>query len=162
MSDLFHKKVPDEFIARCFETMAAARQHTFQVLTKRPERVAEMVSSLPWPPNVWMGTSVENKDYTWRVGELARVPAKVRFLSVEPLLGPIRHSRCEGCIGSSWEASRAPEHDRCLKNGSPRFAINVLSERCRSSLSSGAGCKNRGRDESWTDVLGMKCLNHLT
>lgn len=96
MSDLFHKDVPLEFIARCFETMAAASQHTFQVLTKRPERVAEIGSALPWPPNVWMGTSVENANYTWRVRELARVPAQVRFLSVEPLIGPIRRLPLRG------------------------------------------------------------------
>ena len=89
MSDLFHRDVPVEFIGRCFDVMRRAAQHTFQVLTKRPERAAELASQLPWPGNVWMGTSVENADHVWRVGELARVPAQVRFLSVEPLLGPI-------------------------------------------------------------------------
>ena len=75
MSDLFHADVPDEFIARCFATMQRASQHTFQVLTKRPERVVEMADRLPWPSNVWMGTSVENNDYVWRSKELANVPA---------------------------------------------------------------------------------------
>ena len=89
MSDLFHRDIPTEFIQRCFETMRKASQHTFQVLTKRPERVLELAADLPWPSNVWMGTSVENADYVWRIHELQQVPAAVRFLSVEPLLGPI-------------------------------------------------------------------------
>ena len=89
MSDLFHKEVPLNFIQRCFEVMEKASQHTFQVLTKRPERVVELADKLPWPDNVWMGTSVENRDYVWRIHELRKVPARIRFLSVEPLLGPI-------------------------------------------------------------------------
>jgi protein gp37 len=86
MSDLFHKDVPLEFITKCFDVMNAASQHTFQILTKRPERVAEIGKALPWPKNIWMGTSVENADYLDRIRSLQAVPAKVRFLSVEPLL----------------------------------------------------------------------------
>ncbi len=89
MSDLFHARVPDAFILRVFETMRAADWHTFQVLTKRSERLASLAPSLPWPSNVWMGVSVENSDYTYRVADLSTVPAAVRFLSVEPLLGPV-------------------------------------------------------------------------
>jgi protein gp37 len=89
MSDLFHKDVPDEFIVKCFKVMEQASQHTFQVLTKRPERTAVLSSQVPWPKNVWMGTSVENAEYCWRISELQKVPAAVRFLSVEPLLGSI-------------------------------------------------------------------------
>lgn len=89
MSDLFHDDVPSAFILRVFETMVAAPQHSFQILTKRPERVAEMAPTLPWPPNVWMGTSIERSDYTWRARFLKLAPASVRFLSIEPLLGPI-------------------------------------------------------------------------
>jgi protein gp37 len=89
MSDLFHKDVPLDYIQRCFAVMEQATQHTFQILTKRPERVARIAPEIPWPQNVWMGTSVENAEHMWRAHELARVPAQVRFLSVEPLLGPI-------------------------------------------------------------------------
>ncbi len=133
MSDLFHKDVPDDFIARCFETMAAASQHTFQVLTKRPERVAELGSRLPWTTNIWMGTSVENADFTWRVHELVRVPAKVRFLSVEPLLGPIRRLPLRGVHwaivgGESGPGARPMLHewvtgirDQCVKREVPFF-----------------------------------------
>lgn len=89
MSDLFHAKVPREFVARVFEVMAATPQHTYQVLTKRATRLRRLASDLPWPANVWMGVSVENRDVADRVDELRRVPAAVRFLSCEPLLGPL-------------------------------------------------------------------------
>jgi len=89
MSDLFHPDVPMNFIESVFDTMARADWHTFQVLTKRSERLAELAPRLPWPSNVWMGVSVENQRWTSRVDDLRRVPAAVRFLSCEPLLGPL-------------------------------------------------------------------------
>lgn len=89
MSDLFHEAVPEDFIRRTFDVMAEADWHVFQVLTKRAGRLAELASRLPWPSNVWQGVSVESARYTLRVADLVRVPAAVRFLSVEPLLGPI-------------------------------------------------------------------------
>lgn len=90
MSDLFHRDVPDDFIRRCFDVMNRNQRHTFQVLTKRPERVVELSESLTWTGNIWIGTSVESADYAWRSKTIAEVKgAVVRFLSVEPLLGPI-------------------------------------------------------------------------
>jgi len=89
MSDLFHKDVPLEFIQRVFQSMSQARQHIFQVLTKRAERLEELAPHLKWPANVWMGVSVENQDYVWRIDHLRKVKAAIRFLSVEPLLGPV-------------------------------------------------------------------------
>jgi len=89
MSDLFHRDVPDSFIERVFETMEQASWHVFQVLTKRSDRVRALADRLPWPENVWMGVSVESAAYVERVNDLVQVPAPVRFLSVEPLLGPI-------------------------------------------------------------------------
>ena len=89
MSDLFHDEVPFSFLKRVFEVMSAAHWHVFQVLTKRSERLAAVAGKLTWPPNVWMGVSVESEDYTNRIAHLGSVPAAVRFLSVEPLLGPI-------------------------------------------------------------------------
>jgi len=89
MSDLFHPAIPVEFVQQVFEAMGEASWHTFQVLTKRPERVAAMAEHLPWPDNVWMGTSVENQRWVSRIDELRRVPAHIRFLSCEPLLGPL-------------------------------------------------------------------------
>lgn len=90
MSDLFHEDVPTEFIRRVFATMEAAHWHVFQVLTKRPDRARALAGELPWPPNVWMGVSVENQRWTSRVTLLKEIPAAVRFLSCEPLLGPIK------------------------------------------------------------------------
>ena len=89
MSDLFHPEVPDEFILQVFEVMADTPLHTYQVLTKRAKRLATIARKLPWPSNVWMGVSVESQRYEFRVDHLRRVPASVRFLSVEPLLGPV-------------------------------------------------------------------------
>jgi protein gp37 len=89
MSDLFHARVPAEFIHRVFAVMAATPQHTYQVLTKRARRLRRMAPSLDWPANVWMGVSVENADVLHRVEDLCEVPAAVRFLSCEPLIGPL-------------------------------------------------------------------------
>ncbi len=90
MSDLFHEKVPQGFIQQVFETMAECPQHQFQVLTKRPERLLEIADDLQWPGNIWMGVSVENQRYAYRSSLLREVPAAVRFLSVEPLVGRIQ------------------------------------------------------------------------
>jgi protein gp37 len=89
MSDLFHARVPTAFVARVFEVMAATPQHTYQVLTKRATRLRRLAPDLPWPANVWIGVSVEDHDAAGRVDELRQVPAAVRFLSCEPLLGPL-------------------------------------------------------------------------
>ena len=90
MSDLFHEGIPEDYIKSVFGVMLNARGHTFQVLTKRSQRMAEMARRLRWPDNVWMGVSVENQRWTHRTDDLRKVPAKVRFLSCEPLLGPLR------------------------------------------------------------------------
>jgi protein gp37 len=89
MSDLFHETVPLTFIERVFQVMAETPHHTDQVLTKRAERLERIASRLDWPSNVWMGVSVESLDYWWRVDHLRNTPASIRFLSLEPLLGPI-------------------------------------------------------------------------
>ena len=91
MSDLFHDKVPDDFIRRIFDTMAVCPHHTFQVLTKRSQRLRQIAPQLPWPANVWMGVSVEDQRVVSRITDLAAVPAHVRFLSLEPLLGPLEN-----------------------------------------------------------------------
>ena len=89
MSDLFHEEVPEDYIGQVFSVMERANRHTFQVLTKRAERLLELAPRLPWPDNVWMGVSVENQRWTGRIDHLRQVPARVRFLSCEPLLGPL-------------------------------------------------------------------------
>jgi protein gp37 len=96
MSDLFHDKVPFTFIDKVFKVMSVANQHRYQVLTKRSERLAELASSLSWTPNIWQGVTVENADYAFRVDHLRQVPAAVKFLSLEPLLGPIPGLNLEG------------------------------------------------------------------
>jgi protein gp37 len=89
MSDLFQDGVPPEFIGRVFDVMNKAWWHRFQVLTKRSERVAELSPQLPWAPNIWMGVSVENKKYSYRIDDLRGTQAAIKFLSLEPLLGPL-------------------------------------------------------------------------
>ncbi len=89
MSDLFHEKVPVPFIRKVFLAMETASWHTFQILTKRSQRLARLAPRLKWSPNVWMGVSIESASYLWRADNLREVPSAVRFLSLEPLLGPL-------------------------------------------------------------------------
>lgn len=89
MSDLFHEDIPFEYVESVFEVMAEASHHTFQILTKRHERLAELAPLLPWPPNVWIGVSIENRRFVHRADYLREVRAAVRFISAEPLLGPL-------------------------------------------------------------------------
>lgn len=133
MSDLFHEKIPEPFIAEVFDTMVAAHWHTFQILTKRAERLAELVPRLTWPINVWMGVSVESARYLHRIERLRAVPAAVRFLSVEPLLSRIPSLPLGGIDwvivgGESGPGARpmSPDwvreiRDVCLAQGVPFF-----------------------------------------
>jgi protein gp37 len=89
MSDLFHEDIPFEYVKSVFDVMHEARHHTFQVLTKRHDRLSALAPRLDWPPNVWMGVSIENKRWVLRADHLREVPAAVRFISAEPLLGPL-------------------------------------------------------------------------
>lgn len=96
MSDLFLEDVPSQFIKKIFDVMHKAHWHTFQVLTKRAERLLELSRELSWSPNIWMGVAVENEDYTHRIDHLRKTDAHIKFLSVEPLLGPIPNLDLEG------------------------------------------------------------------
>lgn len=96
MSDLFHEQVPVGFIMNVFETMNKASWHIFQVLTKRSERLRDLAKVLAWTPNIWVGVSVESAEYYERIRHLLAVPARVRFLSCEPLLGPLDNLPLEG------------------------------------------------------------------
>lgn len=91
MSDLFHEDVPLDFILKVFDVMQRTPQHHFQILTKRSERLAQLSPNLPWPENVWMGVTVENNDCTFRIDHLRRTNATVKFISFEPLLGPVHN-----------------------------------------------------------------------
>jgi protein gp37 len=96
MSDLFHEDVPFDFIRRAFEVMTEARWHRFQILTKREERLQRLFPKLPWPPNIWMGVTVENARYKKRINSLRKTDAAVKFLSLEPLLGPMENLELTG------------------------------------------------------------------
>ena len=89
MSDLFHKNVPFKFIEQVFDVMSTASHHRFQILTKRSERLLELSPKLTWPDNVWMGVTVESADYLSRLDDLRQTDAAIKFVSLEPLLGPI-------------------------------------------------------------------------
>jgi protein gp37 len=96
MSDLFHDDVPLPFIQRVFETIVATPQHTYQILTKRSQRLKDVAAELTWPENLWMGVSVEDGRVVNRIDDLRHVPAHVRFLSCEPLIGPLNDLRLDG------------------------------------------------------------------
>jgi len=133
MSDLFHERVPLAFIQRVFQTMEKAYWHTFQILTKRSERLAEVGPDLNWPPNVWMGVSIETANYLWRADHLRKVSAAVRFLSLEPLLGPMDTIDLSGIHwiivgGESGPGARPIDaawirdiHKQCHREGVPFF-----------------------------------------
>jgi protein gp37 len=133
MSDLFHQEVPEEFILQTFEVMKKAHWHAFQVLTKRSERLKELSGRLPWAPNIWMGVSVECKEYTFRISHLRETGAHVKFLSLEPLLGPLPNLDLTGIDwvivgGESGPGARLMRHewvmeirDQCLAARIPFF-----------------------------------------
>lgn len=96
MSDLFHARVPLDFVKRVFDVIADTPQHTYQILTKRSARLPKIADKLDWPANLWMGVSVEDANHLYRVDDLRAVPAAVRFLSCEPLIGPLDGLRLDG------------------------------------------------------------------
>lgn len=96
MSDLFHENIPLGFIKQVFLTMEQAQHHVFQILTKRSKRLSELANELPWPHNVWIGVSIEDSRVLHRIHDLQEVPAYIRFLSCEPLIGPIDNLPLEG------------------------------------------------------------------
>jgi protein gp37 len=133
MSDLFHEDIPDEFIQTVFATMKEASWHLFQVLTKRADRLRELNVSLGWPENVWMGVTVERQDYVFRIDHLRRTGARVKFLSCEPLLGPLPDLDLSGIDwvivgGESGPGARSMDanwvrdlRDQCTEAGVPFF-----------------------------------------
>ena len=133
MSDLFHRDVPIEFILRVFDTMRRAWWHQFQVLTKRSEHLLELNSKITWPSNVWMGVSVENQNYIARIDQLRQTGAKIKFLSLEPVLGPLPNLNLQGIDwvivgGESGPGARPMTEewaveirDQCIASGVPFF-----------------------------------------
>lgn len=127
MSDLFHEDVPDSYIKKVFAVMEQAYQHRFQVLTKRAERLEAFTLRHAPPPNTWLGVSVENADYTWRIDHLRRAAARVRFLSVEPLLGPIPDLDVRGI---DWVIVGGESGGRCRPMNAAW--VREIRDRCRS------------------------------
>ena len=133
MSDLFHKDVPLDYIQQVFDIMKRASWHTFQVLTKRSHRLLELNNDIDWTPNIWMGVSVETSRYKFRIDDLRNVDAHVKFLSLEPLLGPLPNLALKGIDwvivgGESGPGARSIQEewvteirDQCLTNHVPFF-----------------------------------------
>lgn len=129
MSDLFHEDIPDDYIARIFDVMRQASWHQFQILTKRHERLSDLAPRLPWPDHVWIGVTIENNRWVLRADHLRRVKAAVRFISAEPLLGPLPDLDLAGIHwliagGESGARRRPPKpewfrdlRDRCNEAG---------------------------------------------
>lgn len=133
MADLFHEKVPEKFIKDVFEVMAKADRHIFQVLTKRSQQLVKLAPKLPWPPNVWMGVTVESPKYCNRISHLKRVESAVRFVSMEPLLSEMGNIDLEGIDwiivgGESGPGARLMRsewvreiRDQCIRKKVPFF-----------------------------------------
>jgi len=170
MSDLFHEMVPDSYIQRVFEIMAQGGWHTFQVLTKRSDRLLALAPRLQWSINVWQGVSVEDADHMWRIAHLQQVPAAVRFLSVEPLLGPIPKLPLEGIhwviVGGESGGGRRPMmpgwvreiRDQCLVAG---VAFFFKQWGGRTPKSSGRVLDGRTWDEMPVHSLGARGRHRL-
>ena len=140
MSDLFYEEVPIDFIESVFDVMNKAHWHRFQVLTKRSERLLDLSPQLHWASNIWMGVSVENKDYIYRIDQLRETHASIKFLSIEPMLGPLDDINLNGIdwvivggesgpgarpMNSSWVIS---VRDQCLNAGVPFFSSNGVGQ----------------------------------
>ncbi len=152
MSDLYHERVPVTFIRKVFNTMVRARWHTFQILTKRAKRLAALGPALPWRPNIWQGVSIENMDVAWRADELRKVPADLRFLSLEPLLGPLDDLDLTGIhwviVGGESGTGARPikkEWVRSLRDKCGREAVPFFFKQWGGSFKSKTGRELDGR-----------------
>lgn len=133
MSDLFHPAVPDDFVAAVWDSMAATSRHTFQILTKRPDRMRAIISRFPRLPHVWLGTSIEDHRVLHRIDELRAITAAVRFLSFEPLIGSVADANLAGIDWAIVGGESGPDarplnpkwidevHERCLEAGTAFF-----------------------------------------
>ena len=148
MSDLFHEKVPLDYIERIFEVMENTPRHRYQILTKRAERMAELAPNINWPTNVWMGVSIEDSRVINRADALREVPAPIRFLSLEPLIGPIPNLDLTGLDwtiigGESGNEARIME---------PEWAVDLLNQ-CKSA---NVPCFIKQMGTQWAKRQGSK------
>jgi protein gp37 len=126
MSDLFHESIPASFVQEVFDVMRRAEWHVFQVLTKRHDRLLELASDLPWPPNVWLGVSIENRRFVHRADYLRATPAHIKFISAEPLLGPLEGLDLQGIDWLIAGGESGPRHRRVRVEW-----LRELRDRCR-------------------------------
>lgn len=167
MSDLFHESIPDDYIRRVFEVMEEAHWHIFQILTKRAERLANICGELPWPSNIWQGVSVESSEYTWRISYLAKVPARIRFLSVEPLLGPIPHLPLEQVDWVIVGGESGPDHRpvdptwvRSIRNQCLALGIPFFFKQWGGNTPKSGGRRLEGR--TWSQMPIVKQGRHIS
>jgi protein gp37 len=163
MSDLFHKDVPAEFIQQVFDVMRRAHWHTFQVLTKRSDRLLELDPQIDWPANVWMGVSVENEKYEFRIDHLRKTRARTKFLSLEPLLGPLPKLKLKKINwvitgGESGPGARPMERgwvedirDQCVRQG-----VSFFFKQWGGTNKKRTGRELEGR--TWEEMPGRKGL----
>ena len=157
MSDLFHSSVPGRFIEAVFAVMNRANQHTFQVLTKRPDRVRLLEGRIRWTPNIWLGVSIESDRWLGRQAMLARSGARTKFLSLEPLLGPLPGLALRGIDWVIVGGESDPAPDRYRLNGSEGSGTGACDTTCRSSSSSGEACSRSVQAACWTAEPGIRC-----
>lgn len=162
MSDLFHEDVPVEFIRRVFDVMRRADWHRFQILTKRSERLLQLDSVLPWGPHIWMGVSVENAKYTGRIDHLRQTKAHVKFLSLEPLLGPLSNLDLAGIHwiivgGESGPGARpmAEEWAKDIRDQSVRAGVAFFFKQWGGTNKKKAGRLLDGRTWDETPEAGL-------
>lgn len=164
MSDLFHARVPLDFVRQVFDVIEATPQHTYQVLTKRAARLPKVADKLDWPANLWMGVSVEDAGHVDRIDDLRAVPAAVRFLSLEPLLGPLPALNLDGIGwvivgGESGKGARAMEVDwaRDIVQQSRAAGAAPFVKQLGAVLGRQFGCDSHGGDwDAWPGDLKVR------
>lgn len=161
MSDLFHDDIPQDFIQKVFSVMRQAHWHQFQVLTKRSQRLLDLAPSISWPENVWMGVSVENDDYTFRIDHLRQTNAYIKFLSLEPLLGPLANLNLDNIDWVIVGGESGPGARPILKEWITEIKTSVLLPMSHSFSNNGEGFKKSVQEGNLMELLGMicQCLN---
>ena len=167
MSDLFHEDIPAEYVKTVFKVMNRASWHNFQILTKRPERLAKLAGDITWSPNIWQGVSVESPEYLWRIAHLRQVPARIRFLSLEPLLAAIPQLPLEGLHwvivgGESGPRRRAitPDWVRGIRDQCRNRCVPFFFKQWGGFNSKSGGCLLDGRKwQEWPESPRAQLLD---
>jgi protein gp37 len=164
MSDLFHREISDDFILRVFDTMRQADWHIFQILTKRSRRLMRLGPLLPWAPHIWIGVSVEDDRYAWRIDQLKRVPAHLRFISAEPLLGPLTSLELSGIHWVITGGESGPHYRKCDPNWVRRIrdlcvanGVAFFHKQWGGRTSKAGGRTLDGR--TWDEMPVVKCYD---